>query len=496
VRPDGVQPHGTGAALVLAPPPLTSVHRVIISLRFPVSLCVTALAGGLLLGPSAAALTPPQFTAAVTTRATGYSGNPVAGSKGFGVVVQKNAVLGSTESEGPIAIGGSLRFGPGYNVAVHDAGSYTAPGDSRPTALLVDGSVDFAGSSPSGVLKVLSGGYLKLGSLAGTDVLNTDSNGASVNTQAVVSGAAYNSVPRIELNSQQPLASVGPHPGLIDFDSLFAAYRERSTAMAGCETNVTLLDGNEVPLPDQKVIPAGSNIKIHLSRAHTNVLHLTGAMLNHISEFNFLDQPSSSGPLLIVVDTTGTGGTFTWHTPNMAGLQKSAIGSLLWDFPDATDITVASGDSVEGTIYAPRAKLTDLAPSNIEGDIIVRELLHGPLEASGSAVNAGELHYFPFTATIDCAGNDTDGSTTPGPVPSRTPVSPTSGQSTPGVPDNDQDDHGDQDLTGGTGQHRPDLAATGTGSTQLTTALAAVALSGLGATALVLVRRSRRGRHE
>jgi choice-of-anchor A domain-containing protein len=475
---------------------------VITTLRSPVFLCASALAGGLLLASTAVAMTPPQLS-----RAAGYSGNPVAGNQGFGVVVEKNAMLGGTESEGPIAIGGDLSFGPGYNVSLHDAGSFTVAGDAHPTALLVNGSVDLAGSSPSGVLRVLSNGYLKLGSLSGARVLNTDSNGASVNTRVVATGASYDSVPHIELTTQQPLASVGPHPGLIDFDALFAAYRDRSTAMAACPTNVTLLDGNAVPLPDQKVIPSGSNIKIHLAAGQTNVLHLTGEMLNNIAELNFLDQPSSSGPLLIVVDTTGTGGVLSWHTPNMAGLQKTAIPSLLWNFPDATNITVASGDSIEGTVYAPRAHLTDIDPSNIEGDIIVRSLEH----------NGGELHYFPFTATIACTTVDPTTSPTPtptptpatSPTPTPTPTPPTSpapphapvpsadhspdtpapsgDEDVPGAPDHNRHDGGKND--------RPGLAASGADPTQLTAALAAVALSALGAGVLVLVRRGRRRRH-
>ncbi|MFC1440580.1 choice-of-anchor A family protein [Streptacidiphilus sp. N1-10] len=466
---------------------------MIITLRSPLSLCVTALGGGLLLASTAVAMTPPQLSPAAGARAGGYSGNPVDGSKGFGVVVENNAVLGSTESEGPIAIGGNLSFGPGYNVSLNSAGGYTAPGDSKPTALLVNGSVDFAGSSPTGVLKVLSGGYLKVGSLTGADVLNTDGNGASVNTQEVVSGAGYNSVPRIELNSQEPLSAVGPHPGLIDFDALFAAYRQRSTDMAACPTNVTLLDGNGVALPDQSVIPAGSNIKIHLSSSHTNVLHLTGAMLNNISELTFLDQPSSSGPLMIVVDTTATGGKFVWNTPNMAGLQKTAIPSLLWNFPDATDITVSTGDSIEGTIYAPRALLTDVDPSNIEGDIIVRSLVHGPLiPSSGSAVNAGELHYFPFTATISCTSASPSPANTDIPTPSGS-ASPTSSSSsgsgtsssTPAPSSDENEAH----------THRPDLAATGTDPTQPEVLLGALALTAVGTVTLALVRRDRGSRH-
>jgi hypothetical protein len=57
----------------------------------------------------------------------------------------------------------------------------------------------------------------------------------------------------------------------------------------------------------------------------------------------------------------------------------------------------------------------------------------------------------------------------------------------PGAPDHHRHDGGKND--------RPGLAASGVAPTQLTAALAAVALSALGAGVLVLVRRGRRRRH-
>ncbi|MFI2780206.1 collagen-binding domain-containing protein [Streptomyces sp. ALB3] len=332
-------------------------------------------------------------------------GNPVAGNNGFGVVVEEDATLGSTESEGPVAVGGDLAYGDGYNVALHTPGTFTAPGDSEPTALLVGGAVDYAGSSPTGVLSVLQDGYVKIGDMTGSDALIQDSNGASVNTQVVADGAAYNSTPRIGLTTQQPAASVA-QGGLMDFTSLFSTYRNRSDTMATCAANVTLLDGNEVPLPDQGTIPPGSNIKIALTEGQTNVLRLTGEQLNNIDILTFLDPPTADTPLLVTVDTTGTDSEFIWSTPTMAGVSGEQAPYILWNFADATDITIADGDSLEGTVYAPRASLTDLDPANIEGDIIARELIAGPLAGTpGGPANAGEIHYFPFDADLNC---DTD----------------------------------------------------------------------------------------
>lgn len=54
-----------------------------------------------------------------------------------------------------MAVGGNLAFGDNYNVALNTPGTFTAPGDEQPTVLLVGGGVDYASSSPSGVLQVL-----------------------------------------------------------------------------------------------------------------------------------------------------------------------------------------------------------------------------------------------------------------------------------------------------------------------------------------------------
>ncbi|MBO7935943.1 choice-of-anchor A family protein [Streptomyces sp. S9] len=154
-------------------------------------------------------------------------GNPVAGSNGFGVVTESNATFGSTESEGPVAVGGNLTFGSNYNVALNTPGTFTAPGDDQPTALLVGGGVDYAGGSPSGVLQVLQNGYAKIGDTSASDVLIEDQNGASVDTQVVADGAGYNSTPRVQLTVQQPVASV-EQSGLMDFTALFSTYRDRA----------------------------------------------------------------------------------------------------------------------------------------------------------------------------------------------------------------------------------------------------------------------------
>ncbi|WP_158585457.1 choice-of-anchor A family protein [Kitasatospora sp. SolWspMP-SS2h] len=363
------------------------------------------------------------LVAVAAPTASAYDGNPLDGTEGFGVFIHHDALLGSTESEGPVAVGGNLSFGAGYNVALNTAGSYTADGDARPTGLLVGGRVDFPGSDPTGVLKVLGDGYVKIGDPTGAGVLTTDANGAAVATHVVAAGSGYDSTPRIELSARQPAAAV-TRGSLPDFDARFTAFRTRATAMAACAENVQLLDGNGNPYPDQNDLPPGAQVKIHLTADRTNVLRLTGTQLNRIGQLTFLDQPTTAAPLVIVVDTNATGHALAWNSPTFAGLDPAGISALLWDFPDATSITHASGDTINGTLYAPSARLTDLDASNIQGDIVVESLVHGSRTNTGPS--GGEMHYFPFTAHVSCDGESSTPSPSPSPTPSATP-SPNNG---------------------------------------------------------------------
>jgi hypothetical protein len=183
--------------------------------------------------------------------------NPIVGNEGFLVMVEGDAELVRNESEGPIAIGGDLVADGLYHVAVHNPGTFIVPGDTRPSALVVNGSIDFGDSSPFGIVRVLNDGYVKIGDLGGAEVSSVDQNEAPALTQ-ITSDASRDTTPRIELSVSQPEDSVGPVQ-VIDFDAVFDQFRERSTGLAACPNDVTLLDGNEIPFPDQDAIPPGQH---------------------------------------------------------------------------------------------------------------------------------------------------------------------------------------------------------------------------------------------
>ncbi|GAA4049792.1 collagen-binding domain-containing protein [Nonomuraea soli] len=320
--------------------------------------------------------------------------NPVAGNRGFTAVVETDANVASNENEGTMALGGNLVLGDNYRVALQTPGPWTAPGDARPTSLLVDGRILWGATTGDGLIQVLQRSYVKIGDLTGSTVRNVDQNNAVVNTQ-INSGGPYGTLPRIELTVTQPQASISAPTGM-NFPALFATYRQRATQLATCSATVILRDASGAPLPSPP--PIGAQGYVHLRTGITNVLKIDAEDLSRLSELSFRDQPTADTPLLIVVDTSGVGDDYTW-TPQLAGVSGAQAPYILWDFPTATRILLpaGSGDTVEGTVFAPSAHLVDENSANIEGNVVVRRLTHGTTEDNG-----GEIHDFPFDAQLDC----------------------------------------------------------------------------------------------
>lgn len=403
-----------------------------------------------------------------TTRAsTGY--NPLTPALGFNAFVEDQTLLASTESEGGIATGGNLVLGT-YNVNIHDASMFIAPGDSVPSSLVVGGRIDFDQAQAGAVVQVHD--YVKVGDLTGTDVLNTDSNNASVNARLVVAGADYNSTPRVELNLQQPLASVGP-TSPIDFDTAFAELRSNAADLYACEAH-------EVAMPGV-----------------TNVLNVTGEDLNNMGDLVFLSQPDADAPSLNNVDTSGTGGEMDWDVKSQAGISGDQAPYIIWNFNDTTRLRLTGGDTVEGSILAPDADYSDISPTNVEGQIVARNANLGEVGENG-----GEIHDFPFAAEPACEAHilpsydGSTGETTTGHSPS-SPDGGTDGTtdgatggsthgSTDGSTDGSDDPAGLDEYSGGRGDR---LATTGSGLGAFV--IGAGSLVTVGAVAMFSARRRR-----
>ncbi|WP_433539680.1 collagen-binding domain-containing protein [Streptosporangium sandarakinum] len=322
--------------------------------------------------------------------------NPVSGNNGFTVMVERDATLASGGNEGTLAIGGDLVLAGDHRVALATAGSHVVSGDTRPTALVVGGRVAFGRSAATGRVAVLSRGHAKIGSLAGSVVMDTDDSGVPARTRVNATGD-YEDPRRVELSVRQPAASVGPAT-VFDFRRLFGTYRERAAALAECGNNVVLRDATGRPFPGGTV-PPGSTVRIGLTRGVTNVVRTTGRDLAAIARLVFGRGPTAASPLLVVVDTTAEGGVLTWVPPVVTGIGGKQARFVLFDFPDAVSITMppGRGGTVKGTIYAPDATLTDTNPAGIDGNVIVGSLVQG-----GPGSDGGRIRDLPFGAVLDC----------------------------------------------------------------------------------------------
>ncbi|QGV82125.1 collagen-binding domain-containing protein [Streptomyces ficellus] len=357
-------------------------------------------------GPAVAAAHPAAHRAPPLTgdpAAGGLAaGNPMAANHSFGVVTRRDALLAGTGAGSAVAVGGDLSIGSRYTVTTPATGGFVAPGDARPTALLVDGAVDLASSAADGVLRVAGDGYVKVGDPAGSATRATGMDGSPVKTRVVAAGAGYDTAPRVELTTAQPSSSVAPARGLVDFGTLFAGHRRRADALARCPGTVRPADPSG----------PGATARIRLADARTNVLRLTGTRLVDLRTLDFGNRPTATRPLVIVVDTTAENGELSWRTPAMTGVTAADAPYILWAFADATDLTLtAGGATLRGSLYAPRADLTDRNPANIEGDVVVRSLKADP--------HAGALHHAPFAAEPRCG---TRPAPRPAPLPDAGPA--------------------------------------------------------------------------
>lgn len=365
-------------------------------------------AGALVALPSAVAATRPgsNVPARVHPQPRASIGNPVTGNQGFTVFVHGNATVSSNENEGTMALGGNLTLGDNYRVANHPpTHPFTAPGDAQPTGLLIGGGINWVGSAATGQLQVLSSTYVKLGNAAGTDVVN---NGL---TELVPTGAGSGSAKRVSLTTTQSTTSI-EQSGLIDFDSAFAAYGTRSDAMANCPDTVVMTNANGNPLTSP--LPPGSQVYLNVSSTETNVWTVNASDLNNIANLTLRGTLSASAPL--VINVVGVHGAFTWNPPSLGGFSSTNAPYVLWNFPDTTTLNLTGSNTIEGTVFAPRASLIDLNPGNVEGNVIVDAYQQG---GSVGGINGGEVHDFPFAGDINCGSSES-----PSASPTETSASP------------------------------------------------------------------------
>lgn len=272
------------------------------------------------------------------------------------------------ESDGAVAVGGELTF-TRTNVGMKS--SAVVPGVSGTVGVLAQ---DLKLAAPSsGTLEVHAGG-LVVGNGGDVDLLDRDSNGASVALRAVAKGSGYDSTPAVVLRHGQT-ASVNA--------SLFS---ELFSQAAATETS-RVVSASTSCNPQAAVEISGTTATVRPVEGTTSTWTLTATQLNALSEIKFEGATITGGSgTNIVINVTGDEPVTLRF--NMPGVGESNAGGILWNFAETTQIT-QSGDSTYGSMLAPQAQFVKNS-ANINGTLVV----------AGGVLSGSEQHDHPFTGTM------------------------------------------------------------------------------------------------
>ncbi|WP_179319954.1 collagen-binding domain-containing protein [Winogradskyella helgolandensis] len=320
--------------------------------------------------------------------------NPTAAATNFNVFTSGDAIAIKTESEGSWAVGGNLTLDGTLNIF---GGNTYYNGDSQPTALVVNGKVNYV----SGRLQVLENNYIKIGDLSTSTIFEVDQNNVISNTRITPLGGHFDSTPSIALSTPQSSTSIAADPQ-IDFTAAFNQFTAVSDYLSTLSTNVSW-NSNEF---------SQGKLWVDLIPNATNVINLTVDEFNGFSEIKFNGLvPSETTPFIVnITAVSSDSDVVTLHSwPNIVGGPLSYAPYILYNFADVSStLNYTGGAQIYGTIYAPNAQFNNRSNFNIDGQIIVEAFEQ----------NSGEVHPYLFDATIDfpptsseelCDGIDNNG---------------------------------------------------------------------------------------
>lgn len=323
--------------------------------------------------------------------------NPLAPAGKFNVFLANDATLSTNESDGPVAIGGNLTVAGNYQVATHGS---TFMVNGYPVGLVVGKGVKLQ----KGILQVNSNTYAKIGACEGnasSDALKVwyrDNNNAYSTIRVTESTGSYGNDPYVLINTNANSSTEINTPvckdNIIAFADAFTTLKASSSGLSQKTDNVSLTNANGNPL-DVTNLPGQVYINLNSS---VNVWNIKGSDLNRIQTLSYSNdnnkKPSADRVLVINVDAAGT---FVWNTPNQSGV-GSGTPYILWNFYNTATLEIEGNSTISGSVLAPSADVVKTVnQSNIEGQLIANSFVH----------SGGEMHFFPFSATIPATSSMT-----------------------------------------------------------------------------------------
>ncbi|MFP5042813.1 LruC domain-containing protein [Parasediminibacterium sp. JCM 36343] len=318
--------------------------------------------------------------------------NPISPALAFNVFAQNGVAFYTSETEGPVAMGGDLTIAGNYNVSNHNNFSYQI--NKVNIGLLIGGKVSYKGGNS---LQVLNNGYVIIGNQNSSKAWYTDQNGASSPIR-ITQGSNYNATPNILMSASATTlgvsATVNPifQTPTIDFAGAFKTMQTSASSISSLKDNMVIYNS-----PNQNAtaiahsgISSNSQIYIKTLSTGVNVLNIAGADFNNFQSLTFSGQaPDASHVLVINVNAAGS---FTWSAFTPSGISGGNAPYILYNFYNTTTLGIAGNGVIEGSLFAPFADITKSSNnSNIEGQVIGQ---------SYSQPASGEIHSYNFAGNI------------------------------------------------------------------------------------------------
>ncbi|WP_163541861.1 collagen-binding domain-containing protein [Occultella kanbiaonis] len=352
------------------------------------------------VGVALAAAIAVSGTAAPAQAAVGDEFNPFDAAGGYSIYAREDAVLGNAETEGAIAVGGTLAVradGGGYAVLHVSAGTgdYGLPTvDGEPTRLLIGGfattdngrvEVTGAGSDQAGAVKLTPqvdspfgfyerGGWIRYRLTDAADADQPpliDARGQAWPGDAEAAAAA--------LTTEQPTIA-----GYVESEMTWT-YDEAAQCLADVADPATGL-ANHVGIAED----VGDRVVLtELAEDRPNVVEYADIAGAGLIQFSGAVTPGPANPLIVHVG----GGTTTVLAPRTDSSAYAPY--LMWDLSAVTgavEVRAASA-RIDGSVYAPAADLTVHAQP-IDGQIIARDL--------HLSDRSGEAHAYFFRGVLPC----------------------------------------------------------------------------------------------
>jgi choice-of-anchor A domain-containing protein len=370
------------------------------------------------------------FLSSITAQV--FAQSPTAAAMRFNIFVKGDVTLTSSETEGPVAVGGDLTTHQ-YQISF-DKNHRVFTVNNASIGLAVRGGIKLN----SGSLSVNGDNYVKIGvptpsssSLTKLKTWYLDNNNAASTIRITEASSSYSSTPNITINANKntwtPNVSETVNPvfenvfgtgeNQIDIDGAFVTMVKRSGHLAALKDNLSIRDQNGNIMPSAPLGPyldpsvIGNNPKIVVDPNKINVLTVSAAVWEAIKNSNIEKMPSGlslgskeyTGNFGLIINIVGVPafaakkGNSTINFPSFGGLGDSQASYVIYNFPDATEtVTVGGNAQITGTIFTPQANLIKGNNGNINGQIIAKSFVH----------TSDEVHFWPFLVSIPEPADD------------------------------------------------------------------------------------------